>query len=140
METTLAAVVAAAVLAAAAAAAARFRSALLILGEDGLSEAASAGDAVAQAMLAAVRDPALRHPFALWVAQAGLKIGSALSAGAGAVGLAAGIGGVRGICAAAGWVCLFLAYLFLLENLAGRGVMEDPVGVLRGGGRSSLVA
>src|SRR5512145_3315170 len=76
------------------AAATAFRSALLILGEEGLSEAASAGDGrqadtsrTARRLLAAVRDPALGHPFSLWAGAAVLKVVSALCAGWGGFSL-----------------------------------------------------
>ncbi len=54
---------------------------LLILGEEGLSEAAGRGDEAAAKIRDATLDPSLRFPFSLWVSAALLKIGSAFAAG-----------------------------------------------------------
>jgi CBS domain containing-hemolysin-like protein len=131
---------AAAVLAFLAAAATVFRSSLLILGEDGLSEEASRGEEGAALLLEAVRTPALRHPFSLWIAGVGLKAAAALSAGGAACGLAVSVGGWAGVAAAAGWAAGFLLMAFVLENLAGRKAMQNSRGVLRRWGRACLLA
>lgn len=131
---------AAAVLVLLAAAATLFRSALLILGEDGLAEEASRGEKGAALLLDAVRTPSLRHPFSLWVAGAALKAAALLAAGCAACGLAASSGGWAGGAAAAGWVAGFLLLVFVLENLAGREAMENSRGILRRWGRACLLA
>src|SRR5512145_1276292 len=69
-------------LAALGAAATAFRSALLIVGEDGLVEDSAKGDAGAARLLSAIRDPSRRHPFSLWLGGTVLKAASALCAGA----------------------------------------------------------
>jgi CBS domain containing-hemolysin-like protein len=110
------------------------RSSLLILGEEGLSEAAEKGDPVAGGILVAIRDPALRYPFSLWVAAALMRIFSALAAGAAAVSLAGELSGPAGAGAAALWVAAYLLVVFLLENVATRQGLVKPGNVLRFGG------
>ncbi len=120
------------------AAATAFRSALLILGEEGLSTAASAGDGTARRLLAAVRDPALGHPFSLWVGAAGLKIGSALCAGAGGYALVVSFPGWPGEAACVGWLLSFLLLVLALENAATLGAIGNPRRAV-GGGRACLL-
>ena len=108
------------------AAATAFRSALLILGEEGLSEAASAGDGTARRLLAAIRDPALRHPFSLWTGAAVLKVGSALCAGAGGLALVLSLPGWTGTAACAAWLLSYLLLVFVLENAATLGAIGNP--------------
>ncbi len=116
------------------AAATAFRSSLLILGEDGLSEAASAGDAKARRLLAAVRNPALGHPFSLWVAAAALKAASALCAGGGGYVLVLHLPGGMGPVACAAWLLSYVLLLFVLENAATLGAIAKPRRVIRWGG------
>ncbi len=113
------------------AAATAFRSALLILGEEGLSEAASAGDGAARRLLVAVRDPALGHPFSLWAGASALKVGSALCAGGGGLVLFLALPGWTGTAACAAWLFAYLLLLFVLENAATLGVIGNPRRVLR---------
>ncbi|MGE5190248.1 MAG: hemolysin family protein [Gemmatimonadota bacterium] len=137
------------------AAATAFRSALLILGEEGLSEAASAGDGrqvkhdehaaesrasgadtsrAARRLLAAVRDPALAHPFSLWVAAAALKVGSAVGAGAGGFALVLSLPGWKGPTACAAWLLSYLLLILALENAATLGAIGKARRVLGRGG------
>src|SRR4030065_293772 len=57
------------------------RSSLLIVGEEGLAEDASAGKGIAGELLLTVRDPEVRHPFSLWVAASAVKAVAGLCAG-----------------------------------------------------------
>ena len=78
---------AAVLLAAAGAAVTALRSSLLIVGEEGLAEDASAGEKLASELLSAVRDPLVRHPFSLWVAASVCKVLAGLCAGGAALSL-----------------------------------------------------
>jgi putative hemolysin len=109
------------------------RSSLLILGEEGLSDAAEKGDPVAGRILEAIRDPSRRYPFSLWVAAALTKVFSALAAGAAAYSLAEGLSGAAGAAAAVAWVAAYFLVVFLLENVATRQGLAKPGNVLRGG-------
>src|SRR3989304_3645569 len=71
-------------LAAGGAAVTALRSSLLIVGEEGLAEDASAGKGIAGELLLTVRDPEVRHPFSLWVAASAFKAVAGLCAGGGA--------------------------------------------------------
>ncbi len=115
------------------AAATAFRSALLILGEEGLSEAASAGDGAARRLLAAVRDPALGHPFSLWAAASALKVGSALCAGGGGLALSLALPGWTGYAACATWLLAYLLLRFVLEYAATVGAIGKPGRAVRWG-------
>ena len=126
------------VLAVLGAAATAFRSALLILGEEGLSGAASAGNRAARRLLGAVRDPALGHPFSLWLGAAALKVGSAFCAGWGGIALVQSLPGWTGKAACAVWVLSYLLVLFLLENVATLGAIGNPARVMGRGGACLL--
>ncbi|MGZ8460354.1 MAG: hypothetical protein ACXWW2_08000, partial [Candidatus Deferrimicrobiaceae bacterium] len=76
---------AAILLAAGGAAVTALRSSLLIVGEEGLAEDAGGGNEIAGLLLAAVRDPGVRHPFSLWVASSALKGVAGLCAGGAAL-------------------------------------------------------
>jgi CBS domain containing-hemolysin-like protein len=109
------------------------RASLLLLGEEGLEEAAEQGNAGAARLLGLVRDPSQRHPFSIWLAAAALKTASALAAGAAALtGLRAGRG-VWGPVFAALWIVAYLLVLFMLENAATRRGLSRPDRVLRAG-------
>ncbi|MBP2673978.1 MAG: hypothetical protein H6Q84_818 [Deltaproteobacteria bacterium] len=110
------------------------RSSLLILGEEGLSEAAERGNGAAAKIRDATLDPSLRFPFSLWVGGAFLKIVSALSAGCAAAAFWRGSGGPAGPLLAVGWVGAYLLSIFLLEHVAIRRGLARPENVLRGGG------
>lgn len=129
---------AAVLLAAAGAAVTALRSSLLIVGEEGLAEDASAGEKLAPDLLSAVRDPRVRHPFSLWVAASACKALAGLCAGAAALSLFSRLRGGAGAASAAGWVLFFLLVLFWLENLSTRGAMSHPRRILRRGGKTSL--
>lgn len=123
------------------AAATAFRSALLILGEDGLSDAASAGDGqqadtsrTARRLLEAVRDPAMGHPFSLWIGAAALKVGSALCAGWGGYSLVQSLPGWTGAAGCAAWLLSYLFLLFVLENAATLGAIAKPGRAMAWGG------
>ena len=131
---------AAVLFAAAAGAATLFRSSLLILGEEGLEDAAEEGNPSAEILLFLVRDPGIRHPFSLWVASSVLKILSALCAGAAAVSLAARIPGGWGLALCAVWLSAYLLLLFFLENLANRRALADSRQVLRRWSRATRFA
>ena len=109
------------------------RSSLLILGEEGLSEAAERGDPAAGRILEATRDPSLCYPFSLWVAGALLKVVSALAAGAAAVLLVREFPGWAGPAAAGTWLAAYLFCAFSLENVATRQGLVRPGNILRGG-------
>ncbi|HZD54815.1 MAG TPA: CBS domain-containing protein [Candidatus Aquicultoraceae bacterium] len=140
MWVPLAFALAALLLAAAGAAATALHSSLLILGEEGLAEDASGGEESAAELLAAIRDPRVRHPFALWVAASACKASACVCAGGAALSLFSAFHGLAGAGYAGGWVLLFLLVLFLLENLSVRGAMTNPRRILRGGGRFCLRA
>jgi CBS domain containing-hemolysin-like protein len=123
----------------AAAAAAALRSSLLVLGEEGLAEEGVRGDKTAALLLSAVKDPSLRHPFALWTAVSLLKTCSAVSAGAAALALARE-DGLRGAAFGAAWIGVYLLLLFFLENVANGEAMESPRRILRWGGRLCIAA
>ncbi len=110
------------------------RASLLLLGEEGLEEAARKGDAGAARFLALVRDPTQRHPFSLWLAAATLKTASALAAGAAAVAGYRAADGIWGPAFAASWLAAYLLAVFLLENVATRQGLSRSENVLRGGG------
>ncbi len=120
------------------AAATAFRSSLLILGEEGLSGAATAGDGTARRLLAAVRDPALGHPFSLWAGAAALKGGSALCAGGGGYALAVSFPGWTGPAVCAAWLFSYLLLVFFLENASTLGAIGDPGRAVRWGGTCVL--
>jgi CBS domain containing-hemolysin-like protein len=109
------------------------RSSLLILGEEGLSEAAERGNATAAGIRDATRNPSLRYPFSLWAAAAFLKIASAFAAGAAAAAAWQGGAGWRGPFFAVSWAAAYLLSVFLLENVATRRGLAHPADVLRGG-------
>ena len=115
-------------------AATAIRSSLLILGEEGLSDAEEKGNAAAGRILAAIRDPSLRYPFSLWVVASLLKIASALSAGAGAAFFWGDGPGWGGPAAALAWLAAYLLLAFLLENVATRQGLAHAENVLQGGG------
>jgi CBS domain containing-hemolysin-like protein len=117
-----------------AAAATAIRSSLLILGEEGLAEESARGDRKAGRLLAAVRDPSVRHPFSLWTLATVLKTTSGLAAGASAAAFALGAGGWPGAGLGATWLAAYLLFLFYLENIATCETMENPRRVLRWGG------
>jgi CBS domain containing-hemolysin-like protein len=131
---------AALLLAAGGAAVTALRSSLLIVGEEGLAEDASAGEEIAGLLLDAIRAPEVRHPFALYAAGLACKSAAALCAGAAAFSLFDRLRGWAGAASTAGWVLLFLLLLFALENLATRGAMSHPRRILRRGGRIGLRA
>jgi CBS domain containing-hemolysin-like protein len=131
---------AALLLAAGGAAVTALRSSLLIVGEEGLAEDASAGKEIAGQLLSAVRDPGIRHPFSLWVAAAACKTVSGLCAGGVALSLVSRLRGWVGAASAAGWILLFLLLLFFLEILSTRGAMTYPRRILEWGGRGCLHA
>ncbi len=110
------------------------RSSLLILGEEGLSEAADRGNIAAAKIRDATRDPSLRFPFSLWVAAAFLKVASAISAGCAAAAAWRGMSGWAGPLSAAAWVAAYMVCAFLLENVATRRGLAHPGNILRGGG------
>jgi CBS domain containing-hemolysin-like protein len=118
----------------AAAAATAIRSSLLILGEEGLAEESARGDGKAGRLLAAVRDPSVRHPFSLWTLATVLKAASGLAAGASAAAFVPAGGGWRGAAFGASWLAAYLLFLFYLENVATCKTMENPRRVLRWGG------
>jgi Mg2+/Co2+ transporter CorC len=136
MESHWIAVLASLFLAGAGAAVTALRSALLILGEDGLEESA-AGEPLAARLLEAVRDPSSRHPFALWSA-AGEQRGARLQQrGGAAFAFGRSLAGWAGAAAAIGWSLTWFLLIFLLEHLATQGVMQQPwIAVRRGGGWS----
>src|SRR5512145_2141685 len=118
-----------------------FRSALLILGEEGLSAAASGNGGqqadtsrTARRLLAAVRDPSLGHPFSLWVGAAALKVGSALCAGGGGFSLVVSLPGWTGASACAAWLLSYLLLLFVLENAATLSAIGDAGRAMGRGG------
>ena len=117
-----------------AAAATAIRSSLLILGEEGLAEESARGDRKAERLLAAVRDPSVRHPFSLWTLATVLKATSGLAAGASAGAFALSAGGWPGAGLGATWLAAYLLFLFYLENIATCETMENPRRVLRWGG------
>lgn len=117
-----------------AAAATAIRSSLLILGEEGLAEESARGDRKAGRLLAAVRDPSVRHPFSLWTLATVLKTTSGIVAGASAVAFALSAGGWQGAGLGATWLAAYLLFLFYLENIATCETMENPRRVLRWGG------
>lgn len=127
------------VLSAAAASAASIRTSLVILGEEGLSGENARGSREAGLLLAAIRDPANRHPFSLWAASAALKAISAILAGVAALSLATERGGGAGFLSGAAWILSFLVFLYFLENLSSSSAMGNPRRVLRWG-RLSLLA
>jgi Mg2+/Co2+ transporter CorC len=139
MESQWIAVPASLALAGAGASVTALRSALLILGEDGLEEAA-AGDPTGMRVLAAVRDPSSRYPFSLWVAAGALKAGSSLFAGGAAFAFAYSYGGWAGFLAAGCWSLTWLMLLFLFEHLATQGVMGRPWPAIRRAGTGALFA
>jgi CBS domain containing-hemolysin-like protein len=108
------------------------RSSLLILGEEGLSEAAERGNAAAARIRDATRNPARRYPFSLWAVAALLKLASAFAAG-GAAAAWLRLPGWRGPFFAVSWATAYLFTVFLLENVATRRGLAHPADVLRGG-------
>jgi len=115
------------------------RSSLLILGEEGLSEAAERGNAAAARIRDATRDPSLRYPFSLWAWAVLLKLASAFAAGAAAVAAWRDVPGWSGPLLAVGWGVVYLLALFLMENVAaGRGLAQ-PAEILRSGGMTLRV-
>lgn len=140
MWTAWAWALAAFLLAAGGAAVTALRSSLLIVGEEGLAEDASAGRENAGELLSAVRDPGIRHPFSLWVAATAFKVLAALCAGGAALSFFDRWEGWAGAASAAGWILVFLFLLFCLEILTTRAAMTDPRRVLRWGGKGCLLA
>ncbi|MBE0569749.1 MAG: HlyC/CorC family transporter [Deltaproteobacteria bacterium] len=133
MSIALAWAVAAMVLSASGMVATGVRSSLLILGEEGLSEAAERGNKAAAKIRDATRDPSLRFPFSLWVGATFLKVASALSAGCAAAAAWHGMSGTSGPLVAVAWTASYLVLVFLLENIATRQGLAHPEKVLRGG-------
>jgi len=131
---------AAILLAAGGAAVTALRSSLLIVGEEGLAEDAAGGNEIAGLLLAAVRDPGVRHPYSLWVASSALQGVAGLCAGGAALSFFHHLRGWGGAASAAGWAILFLFLLFCLENLSTRGAMTRPRRILRWGGKGGLHA
>ncbi len=121
------------------AAAAAIRSSLLLLGEERLAEEGTGRSRKAARILAAVRDPSLRHPFGLWAAAAFLKVCSGACAGGAALALAAG-GGPQGAVFGAAWIAVYLLLLFFLENVATGAATDDPGRILRWGGTLTLAS
>lgn len=115
----------------AAAVASAVRSSLLILGEEGLEEERARPGGHAARLLAAVRDPSFRHPFALWALASSLKALSGLAAGGSAVAFAVVAGGWPGLAGGAVWLAVYLLFLFYLENVTTWGTMKDPRLILR---------
>ncbi len=115
------------------------RSSLLILGEEGLSEAAERGIEAAAGIRDATLDPSLRFPFSLWACAALLKIASAFAAGGAAAAAWRGAAGWTGPAIAAAWAAAYLAAVFLLENVATRRALSRPENVLRGGATLRLL-
>ncbi len=115
------------------------RSSLLILGEEGLSEAAEKGNDAAAKIRDATLDPSLRFPFSLWVAAVFLKIASAFSAGCAAAAAWRGTPGWTGPSLAAAWAAAYLVSVFLMENIATRRGLAHPGNVLRGGATLRLL-
>jgi CBS domain containing-hemolysin-like protein len=109
------------------------RSSLLILGEEGLSEAAERGNAAAARIRDAMRDPSLRYPFSLWAAAGFLKVASGLAAGAAAVAAWKGVPGWPGPASAAVWTAAYLLAVFLMENVATRKGLARPEDIVRSG-------
>lgn len=138
MESQWIAVPASLALAGAGASVTALRSALLILGEDGLEESA-AGDPNGMRLLAAIRDPSTRFPFSLWVGAAVLRAGSALFAGGAAFVFASSYGGWIGSMTAACWSLTWLLLLFLFEHLATQGAMQRPWPAIRRAGMGALL-
>lgn len=127
-------------LAVASAAVTAVRSALIILGEDGLAEEAARGDDTAARLLAAVREPSNRHPFGLWAAAAILKGGSAVLAGYAACAFAYPVAAWRGTTAFVLWVAAYFLLLFFLEHLSAQEAVRNPLGIVRRGGPFCLRA
>ena len=115
------------------------RTSLLILGEEGLSDAADKGNAVASKVKEAVFDASLRFPFSMWVTAAILKIAAAAAAGCAAANLWFKLDGLAGPAAAIALPPVFFAILFLMENLAVRRGLANPERVLEGGGALRLL-
>ncbi|NNF83800.1 MAG: CBS domain-containing protein [Deltaproteobacteria bacterium] len=138
MWTPWAFVLAALLLAAAGAAVTALRSSLLIVGEEGLAEDASAGQELAGELLKAVRDPRVRHPFSLWVAASVCKSLAGFCAGGAALSFFNLLQGWSAAAAPAGWVLFFLLLFFYLENLSTQGAMSNPRRILRMGGKACL--
>lgn len=109
------------------------RSSLLILGEEGLSEAAERGNAAAARIRDATRNPSLRYPFSLWVSAVLLKLASAFAAGAAASAAWRGLPGWPGPLAAVGWGIGYLLAAFLMENVATARGLARPADILRSG-------
>jgi CBS domain containing-hemolysin-like protein len=139
METHWLWALAALALSVAAAGAGAIRTSLIILGEERLSEENARGDRRAGLLLAAIRDPAVRHPFSLWAASAVLKAASAILAGVAALSFTLRVGGWRGLPAGAGWAGAFLVFLYYLENVSSSAAMESPRRVLLWGRLSLAV-
>lgn len=109
------------------------RSSLLILGDEGLSEAVERGNEAAGKIREATLDPSLRFPFSLWVSAALLKIASAFAAGCAAAAAWRGYAGWSGPSLAAAWATAYLLIVFLLENVATRRGLSHPDSALCGG-------
>ena len=139
METHWLWALAALALSVAAAAAGAIRTSLIILGEERLSEENARGDRKAGLLLAAIRDPAVRHPFSLWAASAVLKAASAILAGVAALSFALRVRGWGGLPAGAAWTAVFLVFLYYLENVSSSAAMESPRRILRWGRLSLAV-
>jgi len=90
-------------------------------------------------LLAAIRDPAVRHPFSLWAASTSMKFASAVLAGVAGYSLALRVGGWPGISAGAAWAAAFLVFLFYLGNVSSSTAMESPRRVLLWAGLSLAI-
>jgi CBS domain containing-hemolysin-like protein len=101
----------------AASAASSLRTALLVLGEEGLVGSGGAGHFAAP-LLSALRDPSSRHPFGLFALSSAARFLSALLAGVAAGSVASFP--PWGAAAAASGCLAWLLLLFLLEGLAVR--------------------
>jgi CBS domain containing-hemolysin-like protein len=139
MGTVLGWAVAAMALSALGMAATRIRSSLLILGEEGLSDAAERGNTAAARIRDATRNPSLRYPFSLWVGAALLKAASAVAAGVAAAGVWQATAAWRRPLALGAWAAGYLFLVFLFENVATRRGLADPAGVLRRGSGAALL-
>ena len=115
------------------------RTSLLILGEEGLSDAADKGNAVASKVREAMLDASLRFPFSMWVTAAIFKIAAAAAAGCAAATLWFKLDGLAGPAVAIAWIPVFFSILFLMENSAVRRGMTNPERVLEGGGALRLL-
>lgn len=94
------------------------RSSLLLLGDEGLEDAAKRGSASAEKILAAVRDPSSLYPFSLWIAAALLKSASALAAGAASYACLRAYAFPWGAALACAWLAAYLLVIYFFETSA----------------------